>query len=354
MRLGERLKVSRLRLGLSLRELAGRVGVSAQAISKYERGLDVPSSAVLIRLSRALGVSIDYLLHPKMVNLSSANYRRQRSKMKPQQEDILLDEVQDWLERYLTVESLVGETTSYCLPNNDRKIGAIEEVEQVAIELRHAWDLGLNAIPNLTETLEERGIKVGFLSGVDHFDALSLLANETIPVIVVKKDLPGDRQRFNIAHELAHLVLEPPEDWNLAQIEKLANRFAGAFLAPMPTVKQELGSRRRALKLVELHLLKHKYGLSMQAWVYRALHTGVISSTYAKQLFHLFRTNGWHRIEPGDSYPPETSTRMERLIMRALQDEIIGAERASELLGKPLKEFMEEFRHQHGEIPLCD
>ncbi|NPV30275.1 MAG: helix-turn-helix transcriptional regulator, partial [Firmicutes bacterium] len=56
---GERLRLARRAAGLSLRELANRVGVSPQAISKYERGLDIPSSGVLLRLAEALGVKVE-------------------------------------------------------------------------------------------------------------------------------------------------------------------------------------------------------------------------------------------------------------------------------------------------------
>jgi transcriptional regulator with XRE-family HTH domain len=39
-----------------LRALSEEVGVSAMAISKYERDLDVAGSGVLLRLAQALGV----------------------------------------------------------------------------------------------------------------------------------------------------------------------------------------------------------------------------------------------------------------------------------------------------------
>jgi transcriptional regulator with XRE-family HTH domain len=53
---GERLRLARKRAGLSLRELADRLGgeVSAQAISKYENGMMFPSSSVLVALGNAL------------------------------------------------------------------------------------------------------------------------------------------------------------------------------------------------------------------------------------------------------------------------------------------------------------
>jgi len=42
MAFGERIKIARLQAGWSLRDLAEKVGVSAPAISKYERGMDIP------------------------------------------------------------------------------------------------------------------------------------------------------------------------------------------------------------------------------------------------------------------------------------------------------------------------
>ena len=42
MELGVRIKMARTAAGLSLRALAGKVGVSAMAISKYENGKDIP------------------------------------------------------------------------------------------------------------------------------------------------------------------------------------------------------------------------------------------------------------------------------------------------------------------------
>ncbi|MDZ7844749.1 MAG: ImmA/IrrE family metallo-endopeptidase [Anaerolineales bacterium] len=100
---------------------------------------------------------------------------------------------------------------------------------------------------------------------MDHFDALVFWANERIPVIVVKGGIPGDRQRFNLARELGHILLDLSDN---VDEEKAAHRFAGAFLVPRQKAIEELGEHRQRLSVQELHILKHKYGLSMQAWIY--------------------------------------------------------------------------------------
>jgi transcriptional regulator with XRE-family HTH domain len=65
--IGERIKIARRAAGLSQRALAKAVGVSAMAISKYERELDTPGSDVLLRLAQALGVKTEYFLRPTTV-----------------------------------------------------------------------------------------------------------------------------------------------------------------------------------------------------------------------------------------------------------------------------------------------
>jgi transcriptional regulator with XRE-family HTH domain len=59
---GPRLREARTSRGLSVRELARRVGCSASLISQIERGVSVPSVGVLYSLATELGSSLDYLL----------------------------------------------------------------------------------------------------------------------------------------------------------------------------------------------------------------------------------------------------------------------------------------------------
>jgi DNA-binding XRE family transcriptional regulator len=59
---GERIRTRRERLGLTQRDVANGLQVSAQAVSKWERGENAPDVGVLLALSRLLGVSLDWLL----------------------------------------------------------------------------------------------------------------------------------------------------------------------------------------------------------------------------------------------------------------------------------------------------
>lgn len=331
MSIGQRIKQARKAGNLSMRDLAEMAQISPMAISKYERDQDTPSSGVLLRLAQSLDTPIDFFFRPMTATVTLQAYRKHTVLGAKEQEAIRM-RIQEWLERYLETEELfLGEHRAVTLPGYD--VHSLDQVEDAAASLRRDWKLGLDPIENLTQLLEDQGIKVGLVDGFEHFDACTFMA-DSAPVIVSKAALPGDRQRFNLAHELGHLVLRL--SGNLDS-EDAAHRFVGAFLVPVEAARFELGARRSTLEMNELFLLKHKYGLSMQAWIFRARDLDIITPSTAKQLFQRFRVNGWHRREPGEDYPSEQPLRMERLIYRALAEDLISRSKAQELLGKPLQ-----------------
>jgi Zn-dependent peptidase ImmA (M78 family)/DNA-binding XRE family transcriptional regulator len=349
MTIEERLKAARQRMVWSQRDLAQAAGVSAMAISKYERGLDVPSSGVLLKLAQALHVKPEYFARPAPLAVTGPNFRR-RDTLSQRSLRIILGEVQEWLERYMEVETLSDAHPPFRKPASaSRQVSSLEDVEQVALALRSTWKLGTDAIENLTEVLEDHGVKVGLVAGEEDFDAVVFRLEDGAPVMAVKEGLPGDRQRFSLAHELGHLVIEPSDN---VDPEKAAYRFAGAFLVPEPAARQELGKSRSALSVYELHLLKHKYGLSMQGWLHRAEGLGIIEGTTAKSMFAHFKEQGWQQREPGDQFPPEEPMRMERLVMRLLAENAISESRAAELLGMSLGKFGEKVSKQHDGIVI--
>ena len=71
--LSEKLYALRKKSGLSQEQLAERLGVSRQAISKWESGQSVPESEKLIAVSNYFGVSLDYLLKEDEANTDGAN-----------------------------------------------------------------------------------------------------------------------------------------------------------------------------------------------------------------------------------------------------------------------------------------
>jgi len=338
--LGDRIKLARSKAGLSLRAVAEKVGLSHTAISKYERGIDTPNSAVLLRLADALGVRLDFFFRQVRVELEpEAIHYRCRNRFGEKARQRVHGEVIECLERYLEVESLFDEPAPFLKPVADFAVKGLDEIENLALALREEWDLGTDPIDNLMAVLEDKGVRVCLVQGDDGFDGLSAWFQGNCPIMAVQRGVPGDRQRFDLAHELAHLLLDVSPG---IDEEKAAHRFAGAFLAPEPAVRAELGERRRALDPYELYLLKHKYGLSMQAWMHRARDLGIIREDTYQTLCRRFSRMGWRKREPWEQVPAEEPGRVKQLVYRALAEDEISRSRAEELLGEPLVEVVSE------------
>lgn len=63
MKLNEKILEQRKKLGLSQEELAERLNVSRQAVSRWEVGSAQPDASNVLQLSKLFGVTADYLLN---------------------------------------------------------------------------------------------------------------------------------------------------------------------------------------------------------------------------------------------------------------------------------------------------
>ncbi|MCY4623399.1 MAG: XRE family transcriptional regulator [Chloroflexi bacterium] len=343
--IGDRLKLARSASGLSLRELSDRIHnrVSAQAIGKYERNESMPSSGVLIALADALWISVNYLTGNPSISLQSVEFRAKGIASK-KEEDRIKATVLHKLERYLTIERILNlpsihwqEPMSAPYPVTHDLL----EVDRAASRLRNDWGLGNNPIPDMAELMEDRGVKVLFceLSGVDGLTAQVLGEGlQEAHVIVVNLDHTRDRQRFTIAHEIGHMVLDVTPGIDK---EKAAYRFAGAFLMPEEVLWAKIGKHRSAIDWKELLALKLVFGISVQAITYRCKDLGIISQALMGRLFDIFEENGWRSPpyrEPLDILDSPFG-RFERLCLRALAERAISESKASELLERAVSDL---------------
>lgn len=338
--IGSRIALARKWRRLSLRQLAKKTGLSHTAINNYETNKRTPDSQTLITMAEALGVSLDFFFRATTQSNLQPAYRKRASLTKAN-EAAVLAEITDWLERYETVLSLLPpeEVVHFKYPANfPYPVSVFEDAETAALNLREAWAMGHNAIGNLTELLEEKGIKVALVDSDLKFDACTFTTPNQVPLIASNMRVSGDRQRFSLAHELGHIMLSP--QGNAASIEKMANRFARALLVTADMAHYELGYQRDWLDKDELLSLKHKYGISVAAWIYRAYDLQIISESTLTQLMTWLSTNGWRKTEPGPQLSAEQPQRLNRLVWRLLAEDIISEARAAELLNLTLDDYV--------------
>lgn len=343
-----RLRLARKRAGLSLRDLAEKIDneVSHQAIKKYEDGEMYPSSRVLVSLSRALGVSLDFLMSNQVEGLAEVEFR-QHSGTTQKDRARIEAAVIEAVERYLEVENALGieeEPVDFGTIDIARPIERLEEAEERANALRGRWQLGQDPIPSVTVLLEEKGFKVieaDLPDGVDGLTCSVQREGDKPPlavIVVTKNQLSVERRRFTLMHELAHKVITQVAEGVKKEIAM--HRFAGAFLVPGKHVEAEIGGVRRAFAYLELIRLKQLYGVSAASFLMRLRDLGMLSREAVELAFRTYART-WRKQEPNpiqldEGLHFERPVRFQQLVYRALAEQMVSLPRAAELLNCPI------------------
>lgn len=350
---GERLKLARKKAGYSLRSLSDALGnkVSAQAIGKYERNEMMPASDILTSLARELNVSLEYFLSNQVQELSGVEFRK-KSGTSVKDRSRVEATVIERIERYLSIEEILDlESAEWKEPFKPRKINSLEEAELLAFELRDKWNLGIDPIPNMTELLEEKGIKVLIIELPHKVSGLTCLVKrekpkEPVPVIVVNSEMNLERRRFTLAHELAHRLID---EKSKVDHEKASDVFGGSFLVHAEHLRKEIGSHRKVISYPELIQLKRLYRVSGAAMIMRLKQAGIISDAAVSYAFQTFASS-WRReepkpLEPEDvKIPYECPKRFQRLCFWALSERLISPSKASEFLQIPYHQVEEQLK----------
>jgi Zn-dependent peptidase ImmA (M78 family)/transcriptional regulator with XRE-family HTH domain len=338
----QRLKSARVRAGLSLRELAGKLGgnLTAAAICKYEKGQAAPGSARLIELSGALGVPVDYFFRPVSLSLDGMEFRK-CSRLSKTEEKRIRELACDFLERYTELEGLLGIDETSGTPRPATVVSNSMEAAAAAAALRQTWGMGLGPVNDLFGLLEEKGFKVLEVDADPAFSGLTA-AGAKYALIVVNRAHDAVRKRFTAAHELGHLVLQPADGIADKDREKLCHAFAGAFLLPPEVIREEIGQHRQQIAMGELVALKANYGISIQAIAAQLRGLGIVTDGWYRQFNVTVSARGWRQAEPGAYVPHEQLRRFLRLVIRAVSEEIISASKAAGLADMTLDDLRKE------------
>lgn len=350
--LGERLILARKKAGHSLRSLSDAIDgrVSAQAIGKYERNEMAPSSDILSLLAKELGVSMSFLFSSQVEELLNVDFRK-KSTTSAQERAQVEALVIEHLERYLEIEDILElKSSEWVMPLSKLYLLKTEaQAEDMAIAVRKKWNLGEDPIPDMTELLEEQGIKVLILDLPDDFSGLTSIVRRSngkpeVHVIVISQNVTLERRRFTLAHELAHRLIDETSPCNH---EKASDMFAGAFLMVANHVRTQIGKFRKSISYAEILDIKRMYRVSAAAVLVRLKQLGILSATAVNYAFRTF-AKAWRFEEP---YPleaelgsQEKAKRFERLCLRALSERYISLSKGLELLRVSLSALEEKLK----------
>ena len=340
--IGNNLKRIRLLKNLSLKEAGNLLSMSSTAVNKYEKGILNVDSTKLIQFSNAYNVSpFEFLKkeYEKKINLTSF---RKRKRLTGQNLELLKDEIDRKINEYFEVLEL-NSLEKIQVQLKKYSCFSLEDAEINADEFRKDNQLSLKQpIFDLMNTLENLGIVIIEIDNINNkfndFDGASEIIDGIPFIILLKNTSDGARQRFTIAHELGHMVLDIKG--NQMNGEKACDRFASSLLMPSLAVINEFGKSRSSLNFYELNAFKNEYKVSYSSIIYRLKDLNIISEyLYKKWMIIINKTIGKEDKKP---IPTENSFQYKKLVHKLKSENIISISKACELLGVLENDYYEE------------
>jgi Zn-dependent peptidase ImmA (M78 family)/transcriptional regulator with XRE-family HTH domain len=298
----EMVGLRRRMLGLSQENLEEVTGLSQATISKIEQGLKEPSVEQIERLASSMNCLRSFFFQAEREYgppISAHPMYRKKAAVGQRVLDRVIAELSVRLGHTRVLLQSVDFNPELPLPQYDADEYA-GDIAEVAAMVRRAWYMPRGPIRSLIDFVERAGILV-VQSDMEaaRIDGASYQVAGMPPVIFLNRNMPADRQRFTLAHELGHIVLHR---FPSAEMETQANEFASALLMP----REDIGVELKDLTLAKAASLKPLWRVSMGALIMRASTLGKIDAGAAAYLWRQMAIRGYRTREPaGLDFPVE-------------------------------------------------
>jgi Zn-dependent peptidase ImmA (M78 family)/transcriptional regulator with XRE-family HTH domain len=335
MGIGDRVREAREAAGISQAAVGNALGLSASQISRAESGKRQISAYELGVLSEAFGWDVRALLGIERPRTKMAVAARLRSEEGDPSGALRraadLVEVDNLLDAVLSSDSSRGLEHSRPAPEPTNREQAILEGEKAAEDLREG--LGVSGpVPDLLGLCEQDlGVDVLVASFDGDCDG-AIAITDSLTIIVVNADMISGRQRFTIAHELAHGIFGDVSDTLLLDfhrhglVEERAHAFASALLMPAGELRRILGSDPDVTQLAEAMV---HFGVSWKALRKRCARVDIKVDDALLELDgrEVFTKAGrGEEVESLEaSMPTRAPSRLIRRVRAAYGDALVGA-----------------------------
>ncbi len=334
--LAARMRAARKAAGLTQEAVADALGLSRPAVSQMESGRRAVSGLELERLARLCGRGLGDFFRDSFTtegNATVALFRRHPEFSSDSDLREALGEALAFGRSLSDLEDLLqidrGETVaaSYRSSGLQGKWVAIQQGERTAEAERRRLGLGIEPLPEMLDLMESQGVHAVALRLPEQISGLTVVDAAAGVVVAVNGRHGFHRQRFSLAHEYAHVLLDCDRQACVSRrthqdslIEVRANSFAAAFLLPAAGVqrfvehlaKGRAGRIRRQvsdgrhvqtaerrsppgsqqMRLHDLVMLAHRFGVSRPAALYRLKSLRLITERERSALAEQHATHG--------------------------------------------------------------
>ncbi|EMC0779864.1 XRE family transcriptional regulator, partial [Enterococcus faecalis] len=344
----KQLTSARISRGLTMKELAEKSGLSRQMISNYESGKTIPKAESLLKLLSVLNFPRSFFSKETSELTTGATFFRSQSASTKRVRDMQKERLKYLFDVYSRLSSYVNFPNLQLPDVLDKEIYDITEADIIekAYQLREKWNLGANLpIDNLTQVAEKNGILIAEANMSDTtLDAVSRWIIDRPFIMLTDNSESAVRRRFNIAHELGHILLhnsiESIHDYSAQDlkniIEKQANLFASHFLLPSEAFSDSLLSTS-----LDYYVdLKKYWGVSIQAMIYKTYLLGLINDDQRLYLNKRISANKWRTKEPYDDILPVEKPKLLKMVIEMIiNNDVVSQNELFQLIKLPKDEL---------------
>lgn len=297
---GRRLALARHLAGLRKNALAAKIEKSPTAVAGYENNSKRPAPATVAQLCLTLGVDPGFFLPGPQSSFefeALPHFRSLRTTSQLVRDQafayaVVVNDIGMTLERHVEFPSVNIPRLSVDVDDKESDLP-----EQAARLLRKHWNVVSGPMGHLVRLAENSGVVVVFSPcQTASVDAYSLEGRHRPVIILNPTKNDYFRQRFDVAHELGHLVMHVDAEPGSRIVEAQANRFAAELLMPTEELSDVLPAKA---DWQTLGRLKEEWRVSLQALLYRSRQLGVMKDVTYRNAMAFLSSKGWKRREPG-------------------------------------------------------
>lgn len=340
------IELARSMRGITQKELSTDLNITQATLSKIERGELGVTESTINEIASILKFPISFFHQEEVKTPISNIYFRKRASIPSKVLDKIIADVKVVLKSidYLLEEIEITEYPKYKFDLSDGWTP-----QSIASRFREMLKIPSGPIHTPIKYLEQIGIIVFFYDCKDlHFDGLTSYTDNGVPVIFVNKNLPNDRIKFTIGHELLHLFSHIPcdiEPWR--DYESEANQLPGELY--MPT--KECSGDLIKLGYNQLTRLKAYWGMSKASIIYKAKTAGLINEATYKYLMIELSRRGERKNEQG--FVEIDKPTILQQVIDLLHNELEYSEQdIADKLCIPIGDYKRLFTEEKGEEPL--
>lgn len=305
---GERIRQGRILRGLSQEQLAKQLDITRQAISNCEKNNINLNINNLLKMSEALELPLSFFYkspvddNEQIIFFRSKDIPKKTRDQLKEEINVFDKEIVRYFENYIQFPTIN-------LPNLKEILGEEvcnykkETIIKACKEIRKYWNIGDKPIDNLAYLLQLNGFIISKqYINQNKTDGFSQRIGDKSYIFVSANKECAVRTRFDLAHELGHLVLHNrlgKEDVEEKVIEKDADFFASEFLYPSDVFLNEIQDYSIGFdRFIEL---KEKWKISIQAIVRKCKDLELISDDKYIYFQKRISYNKWRKNEPLDN-----------------------------------------------------